>query len=111
MMVPVSELLEIDEIEGSPCLTLYCGDLPVDAAITEVGHEPNGYFWEGIATYLEPALAARVELSSEGGMFAAYGERADLEQLLAAMTPHVADADAVVALIRRAESEGFEFDD
>src|SRR5688500_9089866 len=111
MMGSMSELLKIDEIERSPCLTFYCGDLPADAAIMEVGHEPNGYFWEGIATYLHPALAARVELSSEGGMFAAYGERPDLEQLQAVMAPHLTDADAVMALIRRAESEGFVFDD
>jgi len=50
----------------------------VDGAIKEVGHEPNGYFWEGVARYLvqteAPALADRIFYDPEGSMFCAYAE-------------------------------------
>lgn len=49
----------------------------VDEAISAAGHEPNGYFWEGMVQYLAPGLADQMELDSEAGMFVAYGERAD----------------------------------
>jgi hypothetical protein len=29
------------------------------------GHEPNGYFWEGLVTYLAPTLPERVYLTFE----------------------------------------------
>jgi hypothetical protein len=42
-----------------------------------LGHEPNGYFWEGVARYLAeaPALADRILYDPEGSMFYAYAER------------------------------------
>ena len=40
-------------VETSPgkfSLMLVAGTTDVDEVIEELGHEPNGYFWEGIAS-------------------------------------------------------------
>lgn len=103
--------LHITEIEGEHSLAFYCGELPVDEEIALAGHEPNGYFWEGVASFLRPELAERLELDSEGGMFSAFGRRSDLVSLSESMTPLLQDPVAMRALIKRAEEQGFEFDD
>jgi hypothetical protein len=60
------------DIDGATSLTFYCAELPAGAAISAAGHEPNGYFWEGMVQYLSPELAELLELDdSEAGMFAA----------------------------------------
>ena len=102
---------QILDVGGDETLTFYCGELPADEAISSTGHEPNGYFWEGVAAYLDPTLAARLELDSEGGMFSAAGARADLEVLQTRLEPLLSGEEDIRALIARAEAEGFEFDD
>lgn len=102
---------KILDVDGSISLTFYCGDLPADAAIRAAGHEPNGYFWEGMVQYLSPELAGRMDLDSEAGMFAANGELAALEQLQALIDPYLDDAERVAVTIRQAEASGFQFDD
>lgn len=102
---------QILDVAGDDTLTFYCGELPADEVISSTGHEPNGYFWEGVAAYLDPALAARLELDSEGGMFSAAGTRADLEALQARLEPLLSGEEDIRALIARAEADGFEFDD
>ena len=99
------------DLDGSVSLTFYCGELPADGAISAAGHEPNGYFWEGMVQYLAPDLAEQVELDSEAGMFAAYGERATLERLQALIDPYLDDGDRVAVTVREAEASGFQFDD
>jgi hypothetical protein len=99
------------DIDGSISLTFYCGELPADEAIGAAGHEPNGYFWEGMVQYLAPALAGQVELDSEAGMFAAEGDRAVLEQIRVLIDPYLDDGERVAATIREAEASGFQFDD
>lgn len=99
------------DIDGSVSLTFYCGELPADGAISAAGHEPNGYFWEGMVQYLAPELAELVELDSEAGMFAAYGERPTLEQLQAIIDPYLDDGERVAVAVREAEASGFQFDD
>jgi hypothetical protein len=101
----------IDEIDGEYSLTFYCGDLPADPAISAAGHEPNGYFWEGVAALLGGDLVESLELDSEGSMFCALGEADDLVALQAILEPALSSPDAVLAVIERAEAEGFEFDD
>lgn len=86
-------------------------ETPVDGAIQAAGHEPNGYFWEGIARFLSPELADAVDYTSEGSEFVAIGARAALEQLVSKMEPITSDAELVVKLIEQAERAGFEFDD
>lgn len=101
---------KIVDIDGSNSLTFYCGELPADGAISAAGHEPNGYFWEGIVRYLAPA-PEKVELDSEAGMFAAYGDRATLEQLQTLLDPYLDDGERVAVAVREAEASGFKFDD
>ena len=103
--------LHITEIEGEHSLAFYCGELPVDEEIALAGHEPNGYFWEGVVEFGAPELAAEIELDSEGSMFSAWGPPDVLARLAEFLAPLVADGDAVTRLIERADSEGFEFDD
>lgn len=101
----------LHDIDGSISLTFYCGELPADGAITASGHEPNGYFWEGMVQYLAPDLANQVELDSEAGMFCAYGDRKVLEQVQTLIDPYLDDGERVGATVREAESSGFQFDD
>lgn len=105
------EGISIMKIAGEHSLTFYCGELPVDKEIVLAGHEPNGYFWDGVATFLRPDLAERLELDSEGGMFSASGPRRDLVSLRTSLTPMLKDPAAIRTLIKRAEEQGFEFED
>lgn len=99
------------DLDGSATLTFECGDLPSDEGIRPSGHEPNGYFWEGLVQYLAPALVEELELDPEAGMFAAYGSRATLERLQALIAPYLDDGKLVADTVREAEASGFEFDD
>lgn len=107
----VTNFSTMHDINGSISLTFYCGELPADAAIGAAGHEPNGYFWEGLVQYLAPELAAQVELDSEAGMFAASGDPAVLEQIRALIDPYLGDGERVATTILEAEASGFQFDD
>lgn len=107
-MLNFTNMLDID---GTTSLTFYCGELPADEAITSAGHEPNGYFWEGVVQYLAPELAVQLELDSEAGMVAAEGDRVVLEQLQVLIDPYLEDGARVAAVIREAEAAGFQFDD
>ena len=102
---------KLHDIDGSISLTFYCGALPADEAIGAAGHEPNGYFWESVVQFLAPALVDQVELDSEGGMFAAVGDRAVLEQIQTLIDPYLDDGARIAATIREAEASGFQFDD
>ena len=107
----MANLMRLDKIDGTRSLAFYCGELPVDDAITAAGHEPNGYFWEGVASYIAADMVGRLELDSEGGMFCAYGKARHLKRLRAAMEPYLGDPRRVAALIQEAEAAGFEFGD
>lgn len=96
---------------GEFSLTFYCGELPADEAVFAAGHEPNGYFWEGVATFIAPEIAARLDLDSEGGMFCASGSKADCEALQAVINPLLNGEQSISGLIARAEQSGFQFDD
>jgi hypothetical protein len=111
MIAFMANLLRIDESDGSFSCTFYCGGLSADEAVIASGHEPNGYFWEGLVQYLAPDLAEQLELDSEGGMFAAYGDRDVIERLRDLLRPYLADGQRVSSVIRDAEAAGFEFDD
>ncbi|ROR53468.1 immunity protein 51 of polymorphic toxin system [Luteococcus japonicus] len=101
----------ITAIDGTHCLSFDCGGLPVDEAIITRGHEPNGYFWEGIASFAAADIVDAVELDSEGDMFSATGTQSDLERLQAVMEPLTQDEKALEEVMRRAEADGFEFED
>jgi hypothetical protein len=99
------------DVAGSSSLTFECGGLPADAAVIAAGHEPNGYFWEGVAEYLTAGQALPVELDCEAGMFCARGDRGPLGQLREELEGYLDDPDRTAQLIREAEASGFEFDD
>ncbi|WBB79866.1 immunity 51 family protein [Micromonospora sp. WMMD882] len=112
-MRPLS-LIELDP--GKFSLLLQAGSTPVEAVIVELGHEPHGYFWEGVAQVLvsteAPGLAGRFSYDPEAGMFCAYGtDREALEELGALMTAVATDAERLRRLVVTAEADGFEFDD
>jgi hypothetical protein len=95
---------------------LDAGTTDVDEVIEELGHEPNGYFWEGIAQLLvdteAPRLEGRFDYDSEGGMFVAHGsDRPALGELATLMTAAATDADQLRRLVALANERGFEFDD
>lgn len=95
---------------------LDAGTTDVDEVIEELGHEPNGYFWEGIAQLLvdteAPRLAGRFHYDPEGDMFVANGtDRPALDELATLMTAVATDADRLRRLVALAEERGFEFDD
>jgi hypothetical protein len=101
----------ISHANGTYSLVFSCGELPADDAVRDSGHEPNGYFWEGVATLLAPDLVDALELDSEAGLFDAVGALPNLERLQAVLEPVISSPDHVRAAIVRAETEGFEFDD
>lgn len=116
MILAVDPLKLIETAPGSYSLLLNAGSTPVDEVVQGLGHEPNGYFWEGVAQFLAgeqaPGLVGRFEFDSEGGMFCAYGsDRAALEELAALLAPVTRERGAAQELVSRAESAGFEFDD
>ena len=106
-MTQRSQILDFD---GEHSLTFCCGELPADEGVHAAEHEPNGYFWEGIAAFLEPQFVERLELDSEAGMFSAVGSRTDLEALQSTFEPLLSGAEDIQAVVARADTEGFEFD-
>ncbi|GIF62055.1 hypothetical protein Ais01nite_00900 [Asanoa ishikariensis] len=102
----------IEQPSGGYALILAAGTTPVDSVIEELGHEPNGYFWEGVARRLAPDLDGRFEYDPEGDTFVALGtDRAALEDLANRMAAVATDADRMRTLVAEAEAAGFEFDD
>lgn len=103
--------IEFIDVSDVSSLTFACGSLPADAAVFAAGHEPNGYFWEGVAQYLAAGLVSQVELDSEAGMFCARGNRALLGQLGEELEGYLDDPERIAGLITEAEASGFQFDD
>jgi Immunity protein 51 len=101
----MANFMRLVEIDGSHRLTLDCGRLPADQSIIDSGHEPNGYFWEGVATFLDAELVAALELESERGMFCVYGDQDRLGRLRSLMEPFIGDGERMAALIRDAEGQ------
>lgn len=112
----VNPLKLIETGAGKYSLLLNAGTTDVDALVEELGHEPNGYFWEGVARLLvstqAPALEGRFSYDPEAGMFCAYGQdRSALDELAARMAVVATDPDRLRELIALAAVNGFEFDD
>lgn len=103
--------ITMQDFDGELSLTFECGVHPADGAISAAGHEPNGYFWEGLIRFEWPDLAERLDFDSEAGMFAAAGTQDDLSALKEAIEPVIANPDKVAAIITRADAAGFQFED
>jgi len=111
MLGRVTDHMTLIDINGLPSLIFECGGLPADPAVVAAGHEPNGYFWEGVAQYAAGSVASQVDLDCEAGMFCARGDRELLVQLRGELEGYLADPESTARLIREAEASGFEFDD
>jgi hypothetical protein len=101
---------------GQYSLWLEAGITDVDELIAELGHEPNGYFWEGIVELLlmteATTLEGRFSVDPEGGAFVAYSQdREALEDLAGRLRAVVTDGNRLRKLMDFAKSSGFEFDD
>ena len=115
-MGAVDPLSLIETKPGNFSLVLHAGSTPVDEVIAELGHEPNGYFWEGVAQLVvdaeAPHLRGRFAYDPEAGMFCAYGtDRGALEELATHLAAVATDAGRARLVVTKAEAEGFEFDD
>ena len=110
------QFLRLVDTEGSTSLLAYVEQAPepVVEVITESGHEPNGYFFEGLATYLisqQDLDTSGIDPDSEAGMFCFYGDRAALDTLRNLMLDVIADPSKLAAVIEEAEASGHDFDD
>ena len=106
----------VETVPGAFSLLLNAGDTTVDALVEELGHEPNGYFWEDVAKFLvsteAPTLEGRFSYDPEGGMFCAHGRDRDaLAQLGALLVAVANDGGRLQALVAAAEASGVDFDD
>ncbi|TQS44683.1 Imm51 family immunity protein [Cryptosporangium phraense] len=106
----------IETTPGNFSLLLDAGATPADGAVFDAGHEPNGYFWEGVARFLvgteAPGLKDRFAYDPEGSMFCAYGaDREALEDLGMLLDEIAADPARMHDLITAAEADGHDFDD
>lgn len=103
--------IKIHEFDGRTSLFFATGGLDADDAVFASGHEPNGYFWEGLVEFAWPHIADRLKFDCEAGTFVAIGARTDLELLRDTLNPVLADPATVRDLVEQAEAAGFEFDD
>jgi hypothetical protein len=110
-MAAVPDHMKLIDAAGSSSLTFACGSLPADVAVVVAGHEPNGYFWAGVAEYLAEGLLAQLEVDPEAGMCCVRGDRAVLGQLRDVLEGYLDDPERIAQLIREAAAAGFQFDD
>ncbi|MFI8943277.1 Imm51 family immunity protein [Streptomyces syringium] len=103
--------INLHDFDGEHSLTLDAGGLAADAAVAAAGHEPNGYFWEGLVRFAWPDIAEGLDFDSEADMFCAVGSSSDLARLKTAVESVITSPEAVRDIIARAEASGFEVDD
>ena len=102
----------IDLDDGSRSVFFDCDAPPTWKIVEASDHQPNGYFWEGVARWLiSRGLAPAVSMDPESGMFSAQGAPAELDAFLIAIAPYLVEDDRMTALIRQADAAGHDFDD
>jgi hypothetical protein len=106
----------IETSPGKYSLLLNAGTTDVDRIIEDLGHEPSGYFWAGVARLLvsteAPALEGRFSYDPEAGMFCAYGtDRGALASLSKLLTTVTSDAEQARKVVELAKAKGVELDD
>jgi BRCT domain type II-containing protein len=112
----IAPLKLIETTPGNYSLLMNVGDTKVDELVFKLGHEPNGYFWEGVAEVLVQTeanqLEERVNYDPEGSMFCAFGEdKAALNELGVLMASVANGPERMKGVIAKAKEIGFEFDD
>ena len=110
------QFLHLADIEGTSTLFAVMDQTPdaVVEAITAAGHEPNGYFFEGLATYLislHGLDGAGIEADSEAGMFSLLGNSATLTALHGHLLRLLLNPTELTTTIQQAEAAGHDFDD
>ena len=110
------QFLHLADIEGTSTLFAAMDQTPeqVVEAITEAGHEPNGYFFEGLATYLinlHDLDGAGIEADSEAGMFSLLGNSATVTALHEHLLGLLRNPAELTQTIQQAEAAGHDFDD
>lgn len=110
------QFLRLVDVEGTTSLLANMEQTPdeVNDVVSASGHEPNGYFFEGLATYLigqNNLDGGGIDADSEGGMFCFYGDRATLEALRTVMLGVLNNPSELAAVIEEAEASGHDFDD
>ena len=114
--ISIHDVTDLEGIEPYSYLSIEAGVPPTTETIDRFGHEPNGYFWEGVVRWLQDkgAVNGAGEPDPEGGAYVtriAIDDRAKLEALAAALAPYLIDDEAITALITEADAAGFDFDD
>ena len=74
-LIRINDVNDLEGYDSYTYLEIEAGLPPTSETIERLGHEPNGYFWEGVARWL---LAKRVvgdigEADPEGGAFLTRG--------------------------------------
>lgn len=98
--------MHMDRFDGEYSLSFDCGDTPVDHVVVAMGDEPNGHFWESVATYVAPRPVSHLKLDSEGSMFSASGKRRHLRKLRAELEPLLSDSDRLREVLDEARARG-----
>ena len=94
----------IDLDDGSRSVFFECDAPPTWKIVEAHGHQPNGYFWAGVANWLiSRGLAPEVGMDPESSMFSAQGAPAELDAFLAAISPYLLEDDRMAALIEEAD--------
>jgi len=85
---------------------------PTFEVAEESGHEPGGYFWDGVVRWLiAQGQAPDVSSDPEAGMYSAQGTPQELDELMSVLTPYLMEEDKLAALIEEADAAGHDFDD
>ena len=110
------QFLHLADIEGTSTLFAAMDQAPeqVVEAITAAGHEPNGYFFEALATYLislHDLDGAGIEADSEAGMFSLLGNSATVTAMHEHLLGLLRNPAELTTTIQQAEAAGHEFDD
>lgn len=109
--------IKVEEIApGEFRLYLVAGTTSVNEVVAELGHEPNGPFWEGITELIvateAPALEGRFWTDSEADAFLAHStDRAVLDDLSTRLAAVTDDESRLRQLVATAQTRGFIFDD
>lgn len=102
----MADVMRLDKIDGEYSLRFECST-PADGVVLTAGDEPNGHFWETVAAFIAPSIIDKLELDSEGSMFAAYGKRRHLRRLQRVLEPLTEDPQKLREVLGNAQRAGF----